>query len=311
MPQQKSAINIVFGTGTFGKISQQGVNALGDLPTIQLILDTVKAHGHHELDTARLYGAGTSETLLGEIDYAGQGFIIDTKVPGFGPGQHSAENVAKSVAESLKELKTNKVHILYLHAPERTTPFAETLAAINEEYKKGHFERFGLSNYTAQEVEEIVKIAKENNYVIPSVYQGNYNLAARGGEDTLFPVLRKFGFSFYAYSPLAGSFLTGASTKDRRTERLDDSHTLGQMYCNMFCKDSYFQALDELRAVAEKHGLTVSEIALRWLTHHSLLKREHGDAIVMGGKTLSYIQNTLGGSTLSQFRATKSAKGKK
>eukprot|EP00026_Physarum_polycephalum_P008228 Phypoly_transcript_08307.p1 GENE.Phypoly_transcript_08307~~Phypoly_transcript_08307.p1 ORF type:complete len:305 (+),score=48.92 Phypoly_transcript_08307:510-1424(+) len=271
-----------------------GITALGDLPAIQLILDTFKAHGHNQLDTARIYGLGTAETLLGELDYASQGFIVDTKVPGFQPGEHSAENVAKSVAESLKELKTNKVHTLYLHAPERTTPFAETLAAINEEYKKGHFERFGLSNYTAEEVEEIVKITKEKNYIVPTVYEGNYSLVARRGEDTLFPVLRKLGISFYAYSPLAGSFLSGAASKDHHTERLDPSRTAGKEYSAMFCKDSYFQALDELRVVAEKHGLAIPEIALRWLAHHSHLKREYADAIVIGGKTLSNIQNTLG-----------------
>ena len=48
--------------------------------------------------------------------------------------------------------------MLYLHAPDRDTPFSETVAAINEEYKKGHFERFGLSNYKAEEVDEIVKV---------------------------------------------------------------------------------------------------------------------------------------------------------
>ena len=47
---------------------------------------------------------------------------------------------------------------MYLHAPDRATSFAETLATINEEYKKGRFARFGLSNYKAEEVEEIVKV---------------------------------------------------------------------------------------------------------------------------------------------------------
>jgi aflatoxin B1 aldehyde reductase len=54
MPQQ-SAVNIVFGTGTFGKESQPGATALGDKLEIQRILDTFKAHGHNQLDTARIY----------------------------------------------------------------------------------------------------------------------------------------------------------------------------------------------------------------------------------------------------------------
>jgi len=182
---------------------------------------------------------------------------------------------------------------MYLHAPDRATPFKETLHQINEEYKQGHFTIFGLSNYRADEVEEIVKIAKENNYVVPKAYQGSYSLVARGGEKELFPVLRKHGISFYAYSPLAGSFLTGAVSREKRSERFDPESHVGKMYSAQFYKESYLQALEELEVVGQKHSLTLAQIALRWIAHHSELKREHGDAIIIGGKTLSNIENTL------------------
>ena len=92
-----------------------------------------------------------------------------------------------------------QVHIIYLHYPDRSVPFEETCIAINQAYREGKFDRFGLSNFAAAEVEQIVDLCKENGFVVPSVYQGLYNAVARQGEKELFPVLRKHGIAFYAY----------------------------------------------------------------------------------------------------------------
>ena len=103
------------------------------------------------------------------------------------------------MAQSLEALKTDKVDIMYLHAPDRLTPFEETCRAMDAEYRKGKFARFGISNYTADEVEEIVSICEKHGFVKPNVYQGRYNPIIRSGERQLFPVLRRHGISFYAY----------------------------------------------------------------------------------------------------------------
>jgi len=64
---------------------------------------------------------------------------------------------------------------MYLHAPDRETPFADTLAAIDKGHKAGKFAKFGLNNYRPEEVEEIVGLCEKNGWVKPSVYQGQYN----------------------------------------------------------------------------------------------------------------------------------------
>ena len=55
----------------------------------------------------------------------------------------------------------------------------------------------------------------------------------------------------------------------------------------------YFNALAKIEAVAQKHGLTLAEIALRWVSHHSLLKREHGDAVLIGASSVKHIEENL------------------
>lgn len=91
------------------------------------------------------------------------------------PGAHAPDVLRENVKESLKQLETDYVDIFYLHAPDRSVPFETTLETINELYKEGKFKQFGLSNYTAFEVAEIVMICREKGWVRPTIYQGCYN----------------------------------------------------------------------------------------------------------------------------------------
>ena len=63
-----------------------------------------------------------------------------------------------------------------------------------------------------------------------------------------------------------------------------------KIFINRFWKESYFEALASIRLVAEKYNLTMAEIALRWIGHHSLLKREYGDSILIGASSLKHIE---------------------
>lgn len=102
---------------------------------------------------------------------ASQGFLIDTKILSFFPGAHNPERIIASQKESFELLGVDKVNILYLHSPDRETPFIDALRTMNELYKQGKFEKLGISNYTASEVAEIVAICDKNGFVRPSVYQ--------------------------------------------------------------------------------------------------------------------------------------------
>ena len=90
-------------------------------------------------------------------------------------GIHKAAGLTEYLNTSLKELKTDCVDIFYLHAPDRSVPFEETLEAADKLHKEGKFVQLGLSNYTAFEVAEIVIMCKERGWVRPTIYQGMYN----------------------------------------------------------------------------------------------------------------------------------------
>lgn len=89
---------------------------------------------------------------------------------------------------------------MYLHGPDRTMPFAETLEAVDREYRAGRFDEFGLSNFNATEVEKCVRLCQDRGWVLLTIYQGHYNAITRGAETELLPVLRKHGMRFNAFT---------------------------------------------------------------------------------------------------------------
>lgn len=306
MPEQKSALNIVMGAASFGEAGQEGTR-FHDLKDVEAVLDVFQAHGHSEIDTARIYGGGTSEQYLGKVDWKGRGLKLGTKLypislngQAFNLGfsiSHSPEDLRKFLDVSLQALKADQVELWYLHAPDRSTPYEVTMKAVNDLYKEGKFKKFGLSNYASWEVAEIVGICKVNGYVQPTVYQGIYNAIHRNIEPELIPCLRKFGVAFYAYSPLAGGFFTGRYTSQteqvEKGSRFDPERGLGQAYRSRYWNDQYFKAVDVVKEAADKAGLTFAEVALRWISHHSQLKREYGDAIIIGASSVKHIEQNL------------------
>lgn len=182
-----------------------------------------------------------------------------------------------------------------MHAPERRSSLEDLLAGINSAYQAGKFKRFGLSNYLAEEVEEVVRICREKNYVVPSVYQGNYSAVARRGEKEIFPTLRKHNISFYAYSPIAGGFLT----KDVATlvaggqGRWDPNTQLGGIYNALFNKPSMLKGLEQWETISKESGISKAELAYRWAAHNSALKEEFGDAVIVGSRNVEQLNQTL------------------
>lgn len=256
------------------------------------VLDYYFNKGYNELDTALVYGGGKTEVTLGQIG-ATKKFIIATKA---NPMQSlSKDGVEKQLKLSLSKLQTNKVNIFYLHAPDHNIPIEETLEAVNEAYSKGKFEIFGISNYAAWQVSQICEICKAKNWILPKIYQGMYNILTRDIETELIPCLRYYGISFYAYNPLAGGILSGKYNRDDnpKSGRFDIKSKWGQMYRDRFWNDIIFDAIDEINLLLSSHDISILDVAIRWMYHHSVLSSEYGDAVILGGSSLAHVQTNI------------------
>ncbi|KAJ5701320.1 alcohol dehydrogenase [Penicillium malachiteum] len=279
----------------FGGASVATDGSFKNVAEVSTLLGALERAGIEQIDTAQIYGA--SEQLLGEAGVSSR-FLVDTKHSGgWSAGSSSRKDVYQKGLGSLERLGVNKVNIFYLHAPDPEIPLKETLAGVNDLYLAGKFQLFGLSNFSAEEVSEVVRVATENDFILPKVYQGNYNVVSRNLEADLFPVLRQHEIAFFAYSPIAGGFLT--KTRAQLVEgtkgdgRWDPQSSMGSFYHTMYSKPSFFQALDEWNAISESSGIPKAELAYRWIAFHSALDAELGDGLVIGASSTDQLKRTV------------------
>ena len=102
--------------------------------------------------------------------------------------------------------------------------------------------------------------------------------------------------SFYAFNPLAGGWLTSRYHRDTHDavepgSRFDPNRLQGKMYRARYWNDSFFSALELIRDA--KGELRESEIALRWMMHHSQLKAELGDKVIIGASSNAQLEQNL------------------
>ncbi|KAK0450816.1 Aldo/keto reductase [Armillaria borealis] len=248
----RTRIPLIFGTMTLGLPGSSAVRVT-DKKEAQDILDTFFGFGHKELDTARIYCGGTTEQLLSQLDL--QDATIDTKV----------------YPTSLKALNRQKVRVLYLHAPDRSVPFEDTLKAVDKLYREGLFEIFGLSNYAAWEVRCIMPLRER--------WRPNFS-----------HVREKFGLRLVIYNPLAGGLFAGKieSPDTPVTEGRFGPGRQGDQYRARYLQQGQFEALKYLKGVAAEHHLRLTEIALRWCQYHSKLTPE--DGVILGASSASQLR---------------------
>ncbi|KAF2821842.1 aflatoxin B1 aldehyde reductase member 2 [Ophiobolus disseminans] len=298
----RSKGRIILGLMTYGQVDQAGAKIL-ELDEFNRHLDYFQQHGYNEVDTARMYVNGQQEAWTRSAKWKERGLTLGTKVWPEEAGWHAPSQLRKHLNISLAELGTDSVDIFYLHAPDRTVPFEDTLAEVNKLYQEGKFKKLGLSNYASWEVAEIYNIAKERGWVRPSIYQAMYNAITREIESELIPCCRKYDMDIVVYNPLAGGLFSGkiksADLDAVPTEgRFSDSYQWGKLYRERFLKNEYIQALKIMEEATQKHNLTMLETALRWIIHHSALRTKSTDpsgedGVVIGVSNFQQLEGNL------------------
>lgn len=263
---------------------------------VQKALEVVKAAGLVELDTAEMYG--NSEADLGAVGAAEQGFAISTKNPGgWSPGSLAA--LREKTEASLARLKVDQVDILYVHGPDASVPPGDYAHTFDALHREGRFRRFGISNYTPQQVSELHAYCTDNGLVPPTVYQGNYNAVSRKIDTTLLPLLKKLGIAFYAYSPIAGGFLTKSrkaleeGSEGGRFAATDNR--LNNLYRGFYLKKALLEGLGRWEELAREQGISQAELAYRWVYYHSALDTAKGDFLILGASKPEQITQTVEG----------------
>jgi aflatoxin B1 aldehyde reductase len=276
----------ILGTMTFGDQVDQA--------TAETLIAAFYSAGQVELDTAHTYCDGRTEEMLGRILTAkdrSSGYIA-SKVNPWNDGGLQATEVQRQFAEILERLGSDSIDLLYLHSPDLDTPIEQTLQACFELFQQGKFRHFGLSNFAAWQVAEVVELCRRHDWMEPEVYQGMYNALTRDVERELFPCLRNYGMRFYAYNPLAGGLLTGKHLSMQQIPE-DGRFNRERGYLDRYWKQDYFAVLQELQAYCADNGIKPVEVAMSWLVNHSCLDSSLGDGIILGASSLNHLEQNM------------------
>jgi aryl-alcohol dehydrogenase-like predicted oxidoreductase len=232
------------------------------------IVERALALGVRCFDTANMYANGASERLLGRA-LAGVGDVrIATKV-GLKPVRGRAEGlgperVLAAVDESLGRLGRDRVDLLYLHAPDRSTLIDETLGAVRDLVQAGRVRHFGVSNYAAWELLELMLACDRLGLERPRVSQVVMNVAVRQVEVEYLRFAAKYGLHTTVYNPLAGGLFARDLAMDAAPpagSRFDAN----PRYRRRYWSRRFFDLKAALAAAAASHGLTTLDVAYGWL----------------------------------------------
>lgn len=245
--------------------------------------------GINYFDTAEMYGGGgVSETMLGAA-LAGRHdqALIATKWghkagrPEGTPGADRA-TIRASVEASLERIGVEVIDHYQLHSPDPLTPIAETLGTLQELIDEGKVRAIGCSNFSAEQLDEMVVAAEADGTTPFQSVQNRYSVLTRTPEtDGVLEACARHGVGFVPYFPLESGLLTGKIRKGR--DAPEGTRLAGAMGKG-FLKDDMVDGAEKLIAFAESAGHTVLELAFSWL-----LARAEVSSVIAGATKVAQI----------------------
>jgi aryl-alcohol dehydrogenase-like predicted oxidoreductase len=229
--------------------------------------------GYDHLDTARLYGGGANEALIGEaLQGRRKHFLLASKTGLFAEGAKrwvdcSPATIRLSVDASLKALRTDFIDLYYMHRRDFTVPIEESAGAMGELVREGKIGGYGLSEMSAETL-------RRAHAVFPvAAVQTEYSLWTRNPEIAVLDATRALGVALVAFSPLArGVFANGV--RDPSTLG-DNDLRRGHPRFNAEHWPKNLALADAFNRIAAEQDVSPAQLALAWL----LSRGDHVHAI--------------------------------
>ncbi len=275
---------LCLGTMTFGKEADEAASAA--------IIRRARASGINFMDTANVYNQGRTEEIIGrEIAGWRDEVVLASKVHGKmgdGPNERglSRRHIVQAVEASLRRLRTDRLDLYFLHAPDPLTPLEETFAAVDHLVRAGKVLHLGMSNYAAWQTMKAIGICRER-WLSPVVcIQPMYNLVKRQAEVELLPMALSEGLAVIPYNPLGGGFLTGKylGGEFSKGKRLSEN----DMYRKRYSRGWYMEAVERFTDYARKHGEDPAPLAIAWVLAHPAVT-----APIIGARSVEQLEASL------------------
>lgn len=235
--------------------------------------------GVTSIDTAPIYGQGTSEEIVGEaikglprdkvqvITKYGMRWDLAKGDLSFHSKDNSGkdidiykyagkESIIKECEDSLKRLGTDYIDLYQIHWPDSTTPIAESMEAVARLIEQGKVRYAGVCNYSAEQ------LAEASKYVDVISDQVPYSMVKRGIEQELVPFCKEQEKGILAYSPLERGLLTGKMKPGHQFAEGD--HRAGIKFYTEENLKRVNVFLNRIKPIAEGKGATLAQLVLRW-----------------------------------------------
>jgi aryl-alcohol dehydrogenase-like predicted oxidoreductase len=291
---------ICLGAMTFA--GGEGIwSAIGkmDQATVNELVRTAIERGVNFFDTADVYSAGGSETMLGQafrtLGLARDQFVLATKLLGrMGPGVNQAGlsryHVFAALDASLKRLQLDHIDLYQIHGQDPLTPIEETLDALDDCVRAGKVRYIGLSNLAAWQIALALGVSERRGIARFESVQAYYSLAGRDLEREIVPLAKDQRLAILPWSPLAGGLLSGKFTRDGKAPQGARRSSFDFPPVD---RERAFRIIDAMHPIGQAHDCSVARVALAWL-----LQQPPVTSVIIGAKTREQLHDNLAATEL-------------
>lgn len=256
--------------------------------------------GINFFDTANVYARGKSEEVVGKAlrPYRRDGYFLATKVffpMGDGPNDRglSRKHIFDQCHLSLKRLGTDIIDLYQCHRYDPETPLEETLLAMDDLIRQGKVLYWGVSQWSADQVQAAVDQCRLRGLHLPVSNQPLYNALHRELEKDVMPTCAREGLGQVVYSPLAQGLLTG---KYKPGATLPEGSRAADPQQNMFLgrgelDQQLLAKIQTLEPIASARAISMSQLALAWC-----LRRSEVSSVIIGASRPEQVVDNAGAS---------------
>ncbi len=310
---------ICLGTMTWGR---QNTEAEGHEQ-----MDYAVEQGINFFDTAEMYSVparvdtvGATERIIGswfKKTKKRNDIVLASKITGYSAGlsyvrngqlNFSKEQLHLALNSSLERLGVDHIDLYQLHWPQRKTnffgqldythdpndpwedDFLEVLTNLDDLIKSGKIRHWGLSNESAWGLMHCIRLAEKNGFQPPLSIQNAYNLLNRSFEVGLAECAIREKCGLLAYSPMGFGLLSGKYHKktDKPEDRINQFPQLPR-----YNSAKSWEATEKYLAIAEKHGMTLAEMSLAFVT-----QRPFTSSNIIGATTMAQLKENIGSAAI-------------
>jgi len=285
--------NLCLGAMMFGAFGNRDHD--DSIAIIHAALDA----GVNFIDTADVYSAGESETIVGKAMAGGRrdDIVLATKAHGpMGQDRNAQGNSRRwlitECENSLRRLGTDWIDLYQIHRPDSSCEHDETLAALSDLIHAGKIRYAGSSTYPAHEIVEAQWTAERRGRERFVCEQPPYSMLVRRIEADVLPTCQRYGMGVIPWSPLAGGWLTGRYRKGIPPEELPKSSRASRIPkrydISLPENQAKLDAADALAGLADDAGMSLIHLAIGFVLSHPAVT-----AAIIGPRTMEQLKSQL------------------